>query len=147
MLILVNKMAYLLDTCAISEMVSVQPNADVLSWFEHQPEETLFISVITSGEIQKGINQLASGKRKIQIEAWFYDELIPSFQGRIITLDEKIMATWAKMMAEFKPQGIVRPSFDSLIEATAFHHNMILVTRNEKNFQNSKVSILNPWDK
>jgi tRNA(fMet)-specific endonuclease VapC len=147
MLILVSKMAYLLDTCAISEMVSVQPNADVLSWFEHQPEETLFISVITSGEIQKGINQLATGKRKIEIEAWFYDELIPNFQGRIINIDEKLMATWAKMMAEFKPQGIVRPSFDSLIEATALHHNMILVTRNVKNFQNSKVSILNLWEK
>ena len=140
-------MAYLLDTCAISEMVSVQPNADVLSWFEHQPEETLYISVITSGEIQKGINQLAVGKRKTLIEAWFYDELIPNFQGRIINLDEKIMATWAKMTAEFKLQGIVRPSFDSLIEATALHLNMILVTRNVKNFQNSKVSILNPWDK
>jgi toxin FitB len=140
-------MAYLLDTCSISEMVSVQPNADVLSWFEHQAEETLFISVITSGEIQKGINQLAAGKRKLQIESWFFDELVPNFQGRIINLDEKIMATWARMIAEFKPQGINRPSFDSLIEATALHHNMILVTRNVKNFQNSKVSILNPWDK
>lgn len=140
-------MAYLLDTCAISEMVSVQPNPDVLSWFEHQAEETLFISVITSGEIQKGINQLAAGKRKLQIEAWFFDELVPNFQGRIINLDEKIMATWARMSAEFRVEGIIRPSFDSLIEATALHHNMILVTRNVKNFQNSKVSILNLWDK
>jgi toxin FitB len=140
-------MAYLLDICAISEMVSVKPNSKVLRWFEHQAEETLYISVITSGEIQKGINQLASGKRKLKIEAWFFDELVPNFQGRIITLDEKIMATWARMIAEFKVQGIVRPSFDSLIEATALHHNLILVTRNEKNFQNSKVSILNPWDK
>ncbi len=95
-------MAYLLDTCAISEMVSVKPNADVLRWFEHQAEETLYISVITSGEIQKGINQLASGKRKLKIEAWFFDELVPNFQGRVINLDEKIMATWAKMIAEFK---------------------------------------------
>lgn len=140
-------MAYLLDTCAISEMVSVKPNVNVLRWFEHQAEETLFLSVITSGEIQKGINQLAVGKRKLKIEAWFFDELVPNFQGRIINLDEKIMATWARMIAEFKAQGIVRPSFDSLIEATALHHNLILVTRNEKNFQNSKVSILNPWDK
>ncbi len=140
-------MAYLLDTCSISEMVSVQPNQDVLSWFEHQAEETLFISVITSGEIQKGINQLAAGKRKLQIESWFFDELIPNFQGRIINLDGKIMATWARMIAELKTQGIIRPSFDSLIEATALHNNLILVTRNEKNFQKSKVSILNPWDK
>lgn len=137
----------MLDTCAISEMVSVKPNAKVLRWFEQQAEESLFISVITSGEIQKGINQLTTGKRKLKIEAWFFDELVPSFQGRIIYLDEKIMATWARMIAELRAQGIVRPSFDSLIEATALHHNLILVTRNEKNFQNSKVSILNLWDR
>ena len=140
-------MAYLLDTCAISEMVAVKPNAKVLSWFEHQAEETLFISVITSGEIQKGINQLETGKRKLKIEAWFFDELVPNFQGRVITLDEKIMATWARMIAEYKLKGIVRPSFDSLIEATALHHNLILVTRNEKNFLSSNVSILNLWGK
>ena len=140
-------MAYLLDTCAIFEMVAVKPNAKVLSWFEHQAEETLFISVITSGEIQKGINQLETGKRKLKIEAWFFDELVPNFQGRIIDLDEKIMATWARMIAEYKRKGIVRPSFDSLIEATALHHNLILVTRNEKNFPNSNVSILNLWGK
>lgn len=140
-------MAYLLDTCTISEMVSVKPNENVLRWFEHQAEETLYLSVITSGEIQKGINQLAKGKRKLKIEAWYFDELVPKFQGRIINLDEKTMATWAKMIAELKIQGIARPSFDSLIEATALHHNLILVTRNEKNFQKSKVSILNLWGK
>ena len=139
-------MAYLLDTCAISEMVAVKPKEGVLAWFEHQPEETLYLSVITLGEIQKGIYQLAPGKRRLLIETWFFDELLPSFPGRILRLDEQLMFTWAKMMAEFKPQGIVRPSFDSLLEATALHHKMILVTRNVKNFDHSKVSILNLWD-
>ena len=139
-------MAYLLDTCALSEMVAVKPNADVLAWFEHQPEDTLYLSVITLGEIQKGINQLAAGKRRLQIETWFLDELKPGFQGRILNIDDKLMATWATMMAEFKPQGIVRPSLDSLIEATALSHNLILVTRNVKNFQHSKVPILNLWE-
>ena len=140
-------MAYLLDTCTISEMVSVKPNQAVLDWFEHQLEETLYLSVITLGEIQKGINQLVAGKRRVQIETWFFDELVPGFQRRVLNIDEKLITTWAKMITELKKQGITRPSLDSLIEATALHHNLILVTRNQKNFFNSKVSILNPWDK
>ena len=139
-------MAYLLDTCAISEMVSVKPNEAVLAWFERQPEETLYLSVITLAEIQKGIHQLAAGKRRSRIESWFYDELLPSFPGRVFQIDEPIAATWARMVADLKSQGIVRPSFDSLIEATALRHNLILVTRNEKNFSRSQVSILNLWD-
>ena len=139
-------MAYLLDTCTISEMVSIKPKQAVLDWFELQPEESLYLSVITLGEIQKGIHQLAAGKRRAQIERWFFDELVPGFQGRVLNIDEKLIATWAKMLAALKKQGIAQPSFDSLIEATALHHNLILVTRNEKNFTTSKVSILNLWD-
>ena len=139
-------MAYLLDTCAISEMVAAKPNQKVLDWFRHQPESTLFLSVITWGEIQKGIYQLPVGKRRLQLETWLLDELFPTFQGRIFPIDEKLIATWAKMLAGFKPKGLVRPSFDSLIEATALQHNLILVTRNERNFLGSAVSVFNPWD-
>jgi tRNA(fMet)-specific endonuclease VapC len=139
-------MSYLLDTCAISEMVAVKPNQNVLDWFEHQPESTLYLSVLTCGEIQKGIYQLPSGRRRLKLETWFFDELLPTFQGRIINIDETLIATWAKMMAELKSKGLTRPSFDSLIEATAQQYNMILVTRNEKNFRDSNVSVFNPWD-
>lgn len=139
-------MSYLLDTCAISEMVAVKPNQNVLDWFKHQPESTLYLSVVTWGEIQKGIYQLAAGKRRLQLETWFFDALTPTFQGRIINIDGKLITIWAKMLAGFKSKGLIRPSFDSLIEATALQHNLILVTRNEKNFRDSDVSIFNPWD-
>lgn len=139
-------MSYLLDTCTISEMVAAKPNQNVLDWFEYQPESTLYLSVVTTGEIQRGIYQLPTGKRRLKLEAWFFDELIPVFQGRILSIDEPLMAVWAKMIAEFTINGIARPSLDSLIEATGLHHNMILVTRNEKNFRDSQVSLFNPWD-
>lgn len=139
-------MAYLLDTCAISEMVAVKPNQNVLDWFEHQPESTLYLSVVTWGEIQKGIYHLPAGKRKVKLETWFFDDLFPTFQGRIISFDERLITTWAKMLAGFKSKGLVRPSLDSLIEATALQHNMILVTRNERNFRDSDVSVFNPWE-
>lgn len=139
-------MAYLLDTCAISEMVAATPNQNVLDWFEHQPESTLYLSIISWGEIQKGIYQLPKGKRMVQLETWLNDELAPTFEGRIIDIDDGVITCWAKMLAGFKSRGIVRPSMDSLIEATALKRDLILVTRNEKNFQDSDVSILNPWN-
>lgn len=139
-------MAYLLDTCTISEMVAVKPNQNVLEWFKSQPEKSLYLSIITIGEIEKGIYQLAQSKRKLLLEAWLFDELAPIFRGRLIEIDRKLITTWAKMVAELKIKGMIRQSFDSLIEATALHHQLILVTRNVKNFQNSSVTILNPWE-
>lgn len=139
-------MAYLLDTCAISEMVAVKPNANVLSWFQSQTEKTLFLSIITVGEIEKGIYQLPVSKKRTLLETWLFDELVPNFQGRILDINRKLMTTWAKMTADLKTKGIIRPSFDSLIEAAALHHQLILVTRNVKNFQSSQVTILNPWE-
>ena len=139
-------MAYLLDTCTISEMVSVKPNAKVLKWFESQSEKTLYLSIITIGEIEKGIYQLAQSKKRLRLETWLFDELAPSFQGRLLGIDRKLLTTWAKMTAQLKTKGMNRQSFDSLIEAAALHHQLILVTRNVKNFQNSQVTILNPWE-
>lgn len=139
-------MSYLLDTCTISEMVAAKPDQNVLDWFEHQPESTLYLSVITLGEIQNGIYQLPAGKKRVKLETWFFDELMPIFLGRILPIDEDLMGSWARMMAKLKAQGFMRPSLDSLIEATAIRHNLILVTRNIRNFQASEASILNPWD-
>ena len=139
-------MAYLLDTCAISEMVAVKPNPNVLKWFESQNEKTLFLSIITIGEIEKGIYQLPVSKKRTLLETWLFDDLVPDFHERIIEINRSLMTTWAKMIAGLKSKGIIRPSFDSLIEATALHRQLILVTRNVKNFQNSPVTILNPWE-
>ena len=139
-------MSYLLDTCTISEMVSVKPNPNVLNWFQLQNEKTLFLSIITIGEIEKGIYQLPASKKRTLLETWLFDELLPSFHGRIIEINRKLMTTWAKITADLKTKGIIRPSFDSLIEVVALHHQLILVTRNVKNFQSSQVTILNPWE-
>ncbi len=139
-------MAYLLDTCAISEMISVKPISGVLEWFQSQSEHSLYLSIITIGEIEKGIYQLSQGKRIKVLEAWLLDQLSPSFQGRVLEIDRKLITTWARMVAELKTKGMIRASLDSLIEATALQHQLILVTRNVKNFQNSQVTILNPWE-
>jgi toxin FitB len=139
-------MAFLLDTCTISEMVAVQPNLNVLSWFETQNEKNFYLSIITVGEIEKGIFQLPVSKKRTSLETWFFGGFVSGFQGRILNIDLKSMTTWAKMIADLKSKGVLRPAFDSLIEATALEHDLILVTRNVKNFGQSQVTILNPWE-
>lgn len=139
-------MGYLLDTCTISEMVAKWPDANVVDWFEDQDESSLYLSVITWGELQRGILQLPAGKRRVKLETWLSDELRPLFEGRIVDVDQKVISTWARMLASFKPKGIIRASLDSLIEATAIQNDLIIVTRNEKNFHDSHASVLNPWN-
>lgn len=138
-------MSFLLYTNVISEPKQKQPNSKVLEWLGAQDESKLYLSVLTIGEIRKGIARLESGKKKAELEKWL-EELRNRFSQRILFLSEKTFLVWGKMYGEFERNGIVRPAFDSLLEASALEHDMILVTRNVKNFQNSSVTNLNPWE-
>ncbi len=137
-------MNFLLDTCIISEPKQKKPSERVLEWLDAQDEPKLYLSVLTIGEIKKGIARLESGKKKAALEKWL-EQLRARFSRRILPLSEKTFLVWGKMYGEFERKGIVRPAFDSLLEATALEHDMIFVTRNVKNFHDSQVTILNPW--
>lgn len=138
-------MSFLLDTCTISEPKQKHPNTKVLEWLNNQDESRLYLSVLTLGEIKKGIMRLESGKKKAELEKWL-EKLRLRFTGRILPLSEKSFLVWGKMYGEFERKGIMRPAFDSLLESTALEHDLIFVTRNVKNFHNSAVTILNPWE-
>jgi len=138
-------MKFLLDTNVICEPKQKQPNERVLEWLDAQDEVKLFLSVLTIGEIKKGLTRLDSGKKKTALENWL-EKLRNRFSRRILSMSEKTFLVWGKMYGEFEQRGIRRPAFDSLLEATALEHELILVTRNVKNFQNSQVTILNPWE-
>lgn len=137
-------MNFLLDTNVISEPKQKKPNKRVLEWLDAQDESELYLSVLTIGEIKKGITRLESGRKKAELEKWL-EKLRMRFSRRILPLSEKTSLIWGKMYGEFERKGISRPAFDSLLEATALEHEMIFVTRNVKNFQDSQVTILNPW--
>ncbi|NOT48138.1 MAG: type II toxin-antitoxin system VapC family toxin [Acidobacteria bacterium] len=140
-------MKYLLDTCTISEVTKNSPDRNVVSWYESREETRLYLSVITVGEIERGIYGLPRSRKRTRLEKWFYDEVIPGFHGRILDIGLRTMATWAKLAIDLRKMGIVRPSFDSLLEATSIEHNLILATRNVRNFQQSAATIFNPWDR
>ena len=138
-------MSFLLDTCTISEPKQKQPNAKVLEWLDGQDESKLYLSVLTLGEIKKGITRLESSRKKAELENWL-EQLRTRFSRRILPLSEKTFLVWGKMSGEFEKKGILRPAFDSLLEATALENDLIFVTRNIKNFSQSQVTILNPWE-
>ena len=138
-------MNFLLDTNVISEPKQKQPHAQVLEWLDAQDESKLYLSVLTVGEIKKGIARLESSRKKAELEKWL-EKLRTRFSQRILLLSERTFLVWGKWYGEYEKKGVVRPAFDSLLEATALEHDLIFVTRNVKNFQNSQVTILNPWE-
>jgi len=138
-------MTYLLDTCLISELVAKRPNQQVVDWLDAQPPEILYLSVITIGEIAKGINKLTASQRKDSLTIWLNETLPTRFGGRILGIDITTMLLWGELLGQLEPQGRILPVMDSLIAAIALQHSLHLVTRNENDFAGTGVVIINPW--
>lgn len=138
-------MSYLLDTNVVSESEQKRPEAKVLRWIGEQAPTALYLSALTIGEIRKGAERLPSGAKRAHIQNWIMD-VRARFAGRILPLTEDTCSIWGTMYAGLEKRGVVRPTLDSLLEATALEHDLILVTRNVRNFQDSSVTILNPWE-
>lgn len=138
-------MSFLLDTCVISELASTQPAPSVVAWIDAVEDERIFLSVITIGEIQRGIEELPDSHRKRALSSWLVDELLVRFQGRVLSLGIPVLLAWGGLVARLERQGRKPPALDSLIAALAVHHNLKLVTHNEKDFAGTGVTIFNPW--
>lgn len=138
-------MRYLLDTCVISELAAKQPNDRVVQWIDSADPDAIYLSVITIGEIQKGIEKLPTSRRRRALQDWLNDELLVRFENRLVTLDVDVLLTWGRLIARLESAGTVLPAMDSLLAATALHGNLVLVTRNEADFVRTGVKLQNPW--
>lgn len=138
-------MKYLLDTCVISELVAKQPDSHVLHWIDSVDPDGVYLSVITIGEITKGIEKLPNSKRRQELKDWLENELVIRFQDNLIDLDANVLIRWGQLDARLETNGQKMPAIDSLIGATALEHGLVLVTRNEADFVGTRVEILNPW--
>lgn len=138
-------MKYLLDTCVISELVKPSPNPMVLDWLHDIPSERLFLSVITIGEIRKGLTKLPNSKRKDRLTEWL-NSLLEDYQDRIYSIDLAVAENWGVMQGKAETSGMPMSSMDSLIAAIAYTHNLILVTRNVIDFKATNLPINNPWE-
>jgi len=139
--------AYLLDTNCISELVRKEPDPRVMVWIESADETLLYLSVLTLGEIRKGIAGLPQGKRRTGLEAWLEVELRARFAGRILVVDAAVADRWGVLAAEARREGKSLSTIDGLLAATALEHNLTIVTRNAGDFENARVQFLNPWQR
>lgn len=137
---------FLLDTNCISEIVSSKPEPRVLAWLEAADESLLYLSVLTLGEIRKGVAALPQGKRRAQLETWLELDLQARFAGRVLPIDAAIADRLGLLAAEAKRKGRTLSAIDGLLAATALHHNLTIVSRNVTDFASAHVPILNPWE-
>lgn len=136
-------MSYLIDTNVLSELRRKSPDANVVNWVNSRPTASLYLSVLTLGELRKGIDSLADAKRRLKLVDWLENELPLFFAGRILAIDQGVADRWGRLLAvASRPLSAI----DSLLGATAAHHGFTMVTRNSKDFDNLGIEVLNPWN-
>jgi len=135
-------LSYLIDTNVLSELRRREPDAKVVQWFSERPAGTLYLSVLTLGELRKGIDALAQSQRKLALLDWLETELPMFFAGRILPIDLVIADRWGRLQAQ---AGRPLPAIDSLLAATALTHGLTLITRNLRDFQHPDLQVLDPW--
>jgi len=136
---------YLLDTNCISELVRVRPDPGVIAWMDAAQEELLYLSVLTFGEIRKGLAELPQSKRRTHLEMWMEVELRARFAGRVLPIDFPVADRWGVIAATAKKEGKALSTIDGLLAATALEHNLTVVSRNDSDFAPTQVRVLNPW--
>lgn len=136
---------FLLDTNCISELVRPYPDPRVTKWIDAADETLLYLSVLTLGEIRKGIAGLAQGKRRTQLETWLEVELKTRFAGKILNIDIAIADRWGLIAAAAKIAGKPLDVTDGLLAATAIHYRLTIVSRNISDFAVTQVPVVNPW--
>ncbi len=139
-------MNYLLDTCIISELIKPKPSSKVIKWLRSCREESLFLSSLTIGEIQKGISKLSESRKKNELQTWLDVELALRFDRRILGIDIAVAKKWGDIQASSELAGNKLPVVDSLIASIGIVHDLTVVTRNTPDMKPSGVRLFNPWD-
>ena len=137
-------MSFLIDTCALAELVKLRPHAGVLAWFEAQNAETLHLSALTVGEIEKGVALIPAGRRRTALRTW-PGTPASTYSSRVLQVDVVVAAAWGRLCAAAEQNGRRLSVVDGLTAATAIHHGLTVVTRNTKDFAPTGAPLLDPW--
>jgi predicted nucleic acid-binding protein len=137
---------YLIDTCVVSELIKDKPDRRVAKWIDGCDEESLYLSVLTIGEIQKGITKLGAGARKSLLQKWLDSDLRQRFLGRVLPVSEAVAVAWGNIQGKAETAGASLPTIDGLLGATAIVHHCAIATRDENDLAATGAEILNPWN-
>jgi predicted nucleic acid-binding protein len=139
----VSRGGFLLDTNIVSELRRKCPAAPVLAWFKRTEDHRLHFSVLSIGEVRRGIERLEAGPQRAALTDWLESVLLPWLGPRLLPVDLSVAERWGRLCAE---AGRPLPAIDSLIAATALAHDLTLVTRNLADFDLPSLRVVNPWD-
>ena len=138
-------MSFLLDTNVISESARPAPDARVMAWLAEVSEDQLFLSVVSLAELRRGVERLAPGRRRSELERWVIDALPARFANRLLPIDAATADQWGRIVA--RAQGAGRPlgAMDAFLAATAVQHDLVLATRNGSDFHAAGAKLFDPW--
>lgn len=137
---------FLLDTNVVSELIRPRPSRKVVSWVDATPEELMFLSVITIGEVRKGIDLLAiDDPRRPALQSWLDSDLRVRYAGRLLPFDDGVAERWGQLEAFAKKRRLTVPTIDAQLAATAAHHGLTFVTRNTTDIAPTGVPVFDPW--
>lgn len=137
-------MRALLDTCVVSELRRPEPDPLVRRRIAELSPGDTFVSVITIGEIAKGIALLPEGRRRREFESWLI-ALERQFESRILPIDLETGRVWGELTARAQKLGIQVPVNDGFIAATGLRHGLHVMTRNRRDFVATGALIVDPW--
>jgi toxin FitB len=136
---------FLLDTCVVSEFRKPLPDAGVQLWLSSIDARVLYLSAVTVGELTYGIETLQDRRKRADLERWLATEVLSDFKGRVLPLDSEAGSDWGAMRAAGRRAGKMVPVVDAMVAAIARRNGLVLVTRNERDFEFVQVPIVNPW--
>ena len=138
-------MSFLLDTDVVSEWTRPRPNLGVVEFLATEDEDALFLSVVTLGELRRGVDRLATGRRRNRLDDWLRSDLPARFTGRLLGIDAATADTWGQLIARRERGGRPMGATDGWIAATAEVHGLTLVTRDVADFAGTLERIVCPW--
>lgn len=139
-------MNYLIDTCVVSELIKDKPDRRVAKWIDGSDEDSLYLSVLTLGEIQKGIAKLGAGARKSLLQKWLDSDLRQRFLRRVLPVSEEVALAWGNIQGKAEAAGAPIPTIDGLLGATAIVHHCAIATRDESGVAATGADVFNPWN-
>jgi predicted nucleic acid-binding protein len=134
-----------LDTNVVSETGQIRPNRTVITWFSRQPEELVGISIVTLAELREGAARHLDNQRRIELDQWVDTTVLPWLGDRILPVTLDILVEWLDVGRKLSSKGMTRNSADLLIASTARVHNLIIASRNARDFAGTGVVVYDPW--